>query len=164
MMTLFTTILEVLAIIGSGLTAGIFYAFSTFVMAALARIPPEQGIAAMNSINVAVINPWFFAVFFGTPLVCAILFVMALLKWGEPGMALVLAASLIYVVGSLVVTMMFNVPLNNELATVTSAAGEAGALWTRYLRDWTFWNSMRTAAPLLAMVLFIWALIQRSAA
>lgn len=38
-------ILETAAAIGAGLTAGIFYAFSTFVMAALGRIPPEQGIA-----------------------------------------------------------------------------------------------------------------------
>jgi uncharacterized membrane protein len=162
-MSLFT-ILDVLAIIGSGLTAGIFYAFSTFVMAALARIPPEHGIAAMNSINVTVINPWFFAVFFGTPIVCAILFVMALLKWSEPGAAPILAASLLYVVGSLIVTMVFNVPLNNKLASVGSAPGEDGALWTRYLSDWTFWNTVRTVAPLIAMVLFIWGLIQRSAA
>jgi uncharacterized membrane protein len=159
-MSLFT-ILEVLAIVGSGLTAGVFYAFSTFVMAALARLPPEQGIAAMNSINVTVINPWFMTVFLGTPFVCAILFVMALLKWSEPGAATIVAASLIYIVGSLVVTMVFNVPLNNELATVTSAAGGGGALWSRYLSDWTFWNSVRTAAPLAAMVLFIWGLIQR---
>jgi uncharacterized membrane protein len=162
-MSLFT-ILEVLAIIGSGLTAGIFYAFSTFIMAALARIPPEQGIAAMNSINVTVINPWFFSVFFGTPLVCAILIVMALLKWSEPGAAIILAASLIYILGSFVVTMAFNVPLNNELATITSAEGGGGVLWSRYLSDWTFWNSVRTVAPLLAMALFIWGLILRVAA
>ena len=160
-MSLFT-ILEVLAIVGSGLTAGIFFAFSTFVMAALARIPPEQGIAAMNSINITVINPWFMTVFLGTPVVCAILFVMALFKWSEPGAALILAASLIYIVGSFVVTMVFNVPLNDQLAQVTSAAGEGGALWSRYLSDWTFWNSVRTAAPLLAMVMFIWGLMQRS--
>ena len=162
-MSLFT-ILEVLAIMGSGLTAGIFYAFSTFVMAALARIPPEQGIAAMNSINVTVINPWFFAVFLGTPIVCAILFIMALPKWSEPGAAIIVVASLIYVVGSLVVTMAFNVPLNNKLAAITTASGEGGVLWARYLSDWTFWNSVRAAAPLVAMVLFIWSLIQRSAA
>ena len=160
-MSLFT-ILEVLAIVGSGLTAGIFFAFSTFVMAALARIPPEQGIAAMNSINITVINPWFMTVFLGTPVVCAILLVMALFKWSEPGAALILAASLIYIVGSFVVTMVFNVPLNDQLAQVTSAAGEGGALWSRYLSDWTFWNSVRTAAPLLAMVMFIWGLMQRS--
>src|SRR5262245_39588514 len=156
------TILEILAITGSGLTAGIFYAFSTFVMAALARIAPDQGIAAMNSINITVINPWFFAVFFGTPVICAILGIMALIKWGEPGTALILAACLIYILGSLMVTMVFNVPLNNALAAVTSASGEGGALWTRYLSDWTLWNHVRTAAPLLSMVLFICALIQRS--
>jgi uncharacterized membrane protein len=162
-MSLFT-LLEVLAIIGSGLTAGIFFAFSTFVMAALARIAPDQGIAAMNSINVTVINPWFMTVFMGTPVICAVLIVMAPFKWSEPGAALILAASVIYIVGSFVVTMVFNVPLNDQLAAVTSATGEGAALWTRYLSDWTFWNSVRTAAPLLAMVLFIWGLILRSAA
>jgi uncharacterized membrane protein len=63
------------------------------------------------------------------------------------------------------VTMVFNVPLNNALAAVSSAEGEGGALWTRYLSDWTFWNHVRTAAPLIAMVLFIWGLVlQRSSA
>ena len=162
-MSLFA-ILEVAAIVGSGLTAGIFFAFSAFVMAALARIPPDQGIAAMNSINITVINPWFMAVFMGTPVVCAVLAVMALLKWNEPGAAVILAASVIHIVGSLVVTMAFNVPLNNALAPVTSAAGEGGVLRARYLSDWTFWNTVRTAAPLLAMVLFIWGLILRSGA
>lgn len=162
-MTVFT-ILEILAIIGCGLTAGIFYAFSTFVMAALKRIPPEQGIAAMNSINITVINPWFFAVFFGTPIICAILAIMAVLRWSEPGAAIILAASVITIVGSLLVTVIFNVPLNNALAAATPASSEGAALWARYLGDWTFWNHVRTAAPLLSMVLFIYALIARSGA
>jgi uncharacterized membrane protein len=157
-MSLFT-ILEILAITGSGLTAGIFFAFSTFVMAALARISPEQGVAAMNSINVTVINPWFFTVFFGTPAVCAVLGVLALVRWSEPGSAIIVAACLIQIVGVLVVTMVFNVPLNNELAAVTSPSGEGGALWLRYLRDWTFWNTVRTAAPLMAMVMLLLALV-----
>lgn len=162
-MSLFT-ILEILAIVGAGLTAGIFFAFSTFVMAALARIPPDQGIAAMNSINITVINPWFMTVFLGTPIICAILAVMAVLKWSEPGAAIILAASLIYIVGSFVVTMVFNVPLNDALAAVTSASGDSGVLWTRYLSDWTFWNTVRTVLPLIAMVMFIWGMILRSGA
>ena len=79
------TILEIIAAAGAGLTTGIFYAFSTFVMAAFARLPAEQGIAAMNSINVAVINPWFMAVFMGTPVLCVIIAIMVLLRWSEPG-------------------------------------------------------------------------------
>lgn len=160
----FFVILEILAIVGAGLTAGIFFAFSTFVMAALGRIPPEQGIAAMNSINVTVINPWFFTVFFGTPFVCAVLAVMAIVKWSEPGTAIILAACLLYIVSSLIVTMVFNVPLNNALAAVTSASGESLALWTRFLSEWTFWNTVRTVLPLISMLLLIWGLILRSGA
>jgi len=113
------TILEILGIVGSGLTAGIFFAFSTFVMAAFARLPAEQGIAAMNSINVAVINPWFMAVFMGTPVLCVIIAIMVVLRWSEPGSLPVLAASAIYIVGSFGVTMFFNVPLNDALAAAT---------------------------------------------
>ncbi len=151
-------LLEIIALTGAGLTAGIFYAFSTFVMAALARLPPEQGIAAMNSINVTVINPWFMAVFMGTPALCAILIVMTLFRWSEPGSLIVLAAALIYIAGSLLVTMIFNVPLNNALAATAPASAEGAALWTRYLTEWTLWNTVRTILPLAAMLLFIIAL------
>ena len=60
-----TSLLSVTAI-GAALVAGIFYAFSTFVMQALGRLAPREGIAAMQSINVVVINPLFFLAFFGT--------------------------------------------------------------------------------------------------
>ena len=155
-------ILEIIAATGAGLTAGIFYAFSTFVMAGLARIPSEQGIAAMNSINVTVINPWFVAVFLGTPLLCAILIIMALFKWSEPGTLFILAASVIYIAGSFLVTMMFNVPLNDALAAAAPASSEGAALWARYLKEWTWWNHVRTALPLAAMVLFIIGLVVQS--
>lgn len=157
--------LEFIAALGAGLTAGIFYAFSTFVMAALARLPPAEGIAAMNSINVTVINPWFMAVFMGTPLVSAVIAVLALLRWSEPGSFHVLAAALFYIVGSFGVTMVFNVPLNTALAAVTPASSEGAALWTRYVSEWTFWNHVRTAAPLIAMALFILGMLaQKNAA
>ena len=55
--TLFT------AALGTGIVGGIFFAFSSFVMAALARIPAAQGIAAMNSINAVVLNPIFMTPF-----------------------------------------------------------------------------------------------------
>lgn len=148
-----------LCALGAGLTAGIFYAFSTFVMAALARLPPADGIAAMNSINVAVINPWFMAVFLGTPLLCAVAAVLALMNWSASGSAVILAAALLYVAGSFLVTMIFNVPLNNALAAVLPASSEGTLLWQRYLAEWTFWNHVRTAAPIAAMSLFIIGLL-----
>ena len=128
----------------------------------LAKLPPEQGIAAMQSINVAVLNPWFFAVFFGTPLVCAITALMAIFKLSEPGSAYVVLASLIYILGSLGVTMVFNVPLNNRLAAAAPASSDGAHLWKRYLSEWTFWNHVRTLAPLIVMALFILALCLQS--
>jgi uncharacterized membrane protein len=61
--------------LGCGLNAGVFFAFSSFVMKALARLPPAQGIAAMNSINVAVITPVFMTALFGTSAACLLLYV-----------------------------------------------------------------------------------------
>ena len=55
-----------LSALGAGLVAGIFFAFSSFVMKALGRLPRDQGIRAMQSINVTVLNPWLFSAFFGT--------------------------------------------------------------------------------------------------
>jgi uncharacterized membrane protein len=68
-------------------------------------------------------------------------------------------AILIYLIGCIGVTMTLNVPLNDALAAVQPATPEAATLWARYLRDWTFWNHVRTVAPLVSAALFIWALL-----
>jgi uncharacterized membrane protein len=67
-----------LAALGSGLMAGLFFAFSTSVMSALGRISPPAGISAMQSVNVTILNPVFFTVFFGTALLSVVLIVGAL--------------------------------------------------------------------------------------
>jgi uncharacterized membrane protein len=149
--------LEIAAALGSGIVAGIFYAFSTFVMRGLGRLPPEQGIAAMNSINVAVINPLFFAAFFGTAIVCAVLGLWSLVTFRDPGALCTLIGCALYLVGVIGVTMRFNVPLNNALAAAPQSP-EGASLWSRYLTEWTNWNHVRTVAPALATLLFISAL------
>jgi uncharacterized membrane protein len=148
------------AAIGSGLVAGIFYAFSSFVMPALARIAPASGFEAMNSINVTVITPSFMLVFIGTALLCLILIAGSFFWWGGTGGKLVLISSLIYLVGSIGVTMFLNVPLNDALAAVQPGSAEAGPLWTRFLDEWIIWNHVRTLASLASMILFILALLQ----
>jgi len=69
-MSVLTTTSVVMALLGSSLIAGVFFAFSSFLMKALARIPTHQGIAAMQSINVVVINPTFLGTFMGTGVLC----------------------------------------------------------------------------------------------
>ena len=146
--------LKLFAALGCGLIAGVFFAFSTFVMKALAQQPPAHGIAAMQAINITVINPWFMTVFLGTTVICFILAIAALLKGRSPGANYFLVASLLYLIGSFGVTIVFNVPLNNALAIAQPESSEGANLWASYLTNWTFWNHVRTIASLAAAALF----------
>lgn len=146
------------AAIGSGLMAGLFFIFSVCIMQALSRLPPEQGIAAMNAINVVIQNPIFLSAFMGTALLGLALIVVAFISGGE-GRWLLAAGGLVYVVGVLLVTIVFNVPMNDALAKVGGGGAEATALWASYLKDWTWWNHVRTIASLLASMAFLRALM-----
>ena len=151
-------VLTLLSALGCGLMAGAFFAFSTFIMKALARLPPAHGMAAMQSINVAVINPWFLGPFLGTAAASVPLAVSSLSSWQEPGAVWLLAGSLLYVVGTFLVTIVFNVPRNNALAAVDPSSAAGASLWADYVKRWTAWNHVRTAAALGAAASFILAL------
>ena len=128
-------------------------------MNALARLPPAQGIAAMQSINVAVINPWFLAAFLGTAAACVLLAISSLLMWHKPGAVYLLVGSLLYLVGTLLVTIAFNVPRNDALAAVDAESADGATRWARYVPGWTAWNTVRTAAAVGAAALLTIALV-----
>ena len=148
-----------LAALGCGLMAGLFFVFSVVVMKALARLPSAEGIAAMQSINIAIINPWFLGVFLGTAAVCILLVGSALWRWDQPGAAYLLAGSLLYLIGTVLVTIVFNVPMNDALESVEPASVNASVEWASYLVKWTAWNHVRTAAALLGVASLTLALI-----
>lgn len=147
-----------ISVLGTGLIAGVFFAFSSFVMGALGRLPAANGISAMQSINVVVLNPAFLGVFMGTAVLCLVLALSAIMRWSEPGAAYLLIGSAIYVLGTFAVTIALNVPLNDELAAVNAQNGSAASVWARYLTDWTMWNHVRTGASVIASACLIKAL------
>jgi uncharacterized membrane protein len=151
-------VLTLLSALGCGLIGGVFFAFSTFVMRALAALPPAQGIAAMKSVNIAVINPMFLGVFLGTAVSCILLAVSSLLTWQKPGAALLLAGSALYLLGTFAVTMVCNVPRNDALATLDPASTESARFWAEYVAGWTLWNHVRTIAAIAAATLLVIAL------
>jgi uncharacterized membrane protein len=151
--------LTLLAALGCGLIGGVFFAFSTFVMKALARLPPAQGIAAMQSINVVAVTPPLMVPFLGTALACLALAVVSLFRWDEPDAVLGLVGSLLYLVGTVLVTIAFNVPRNDALAAVAADSAEGATLWARYVPSWTAWNTVRTVAALAATTALIVALV-----
>ncbi|NER48500.1 MAG: DUF1772 domain-containing protein [Symploca sp. SIO1B1] len=151
--------LIIFAGVGSALSAGIFFAFSTFVMQALGRQTPSSGIATMQSINITVINPWFMAAFFGPAVVSLVLAIATLKQWNQPGAFYILAGALLYVIGTIGVTILGNIPLNDALAVVNPDSAEGATLWVKYLSNWTFWNHVRTIAAFFAAALFTLSLI-----
>lgn len=159
MMQLASDILLWASAIGCGLIAGLYFAFSAVIMTALGRLDREAGRAAMNAINSTILGSLFMPLFFGTTLASAVLALLAPFRWGEPGSMFMFAGGLVYVTGMFVITMVFNVPLNNELNRDPTSEDEAAAIWARYLKDWTFWNHLRTVASTIACGCFIAALL-----
>ena len=152
-MDLFDTV-TLLSAVGCGLIAGVFFAFSTSVMRALATLPDLHGITAMQSVNVFILNPLFLGAFLGTAIASMFAIVLALLDRGHAGSAWAIAGGLLYLAGSFFVTMRFNVPLNDRLARAPSESPEAAALWRKYLLIWTRWNHVRSAASLAGAASF----------
>ena len=158
----FTLLVNVFAIAGSGVVAGIVFSFSTFVMKALSQLPARTGIVAMQRINVTIINPLFMLVFLGTPAASLYLAIVGVIDLSEPGVGYLLAGSVLHIVGSLLVTIAFNVPRNNELATLDPDNEEASTTWSKYLREWTAWNHVRTVSSLGSTVLLSLGLLWTS--
>ena len=153
-----TGALTFIAAIGSALVAGVFFAFSSFVMKALARIPPPQGIAAMQSINKLAVTPAFMTALFGSALACAGLAAWGVVSWGERPAPWLLAGGVLFLMGAIVVTIAANVPLNDALAATRPDGTGAADRWRSYLGRWTAWNHLRAAAALAATGLLIVAL------
>jgi uncharacterized membrane protein len=116
---------------------------------------PAEGIAAMQSINRVILNPLFLVVFLGTALVCLLVVLTSLWRWHEAGAAWLLAGALLYLVGTFLVTMLFNVPLNNALDAATPASADGARLWANYLSTWTAWNHVRSITSFAAMAAMI---------
>lgn len=150
-------VLVLTALLGAGLMAGVFFVFTVSVMAALARIPSPEGIRAMQSINRTILNPLFLGSFSGTALVSVTLMVLGMLGHLGDGLPWILAASLLYLIGTFFVTAAGNVPMNKKLDTLNPESGDH--YWQIYLRKWTRLNHIRTACALGACALFAIGLI-----
>ncbi|HZE90284.1 MAG TPA: anthrone oxygenase family protein [Rhizobacter sp.] len=152
--------LTLFAALGCGLMGGVFLAFSSVVMQALARLPAPSGMAAMQSINLTVIGSLFLMLFMLTALACGVLGLSVLLRWQGAFSAYVLAGGVLYLVGNLGVTLVCNVPLNNALAPLDASSTEAARVWSDYVVSWTRWNHLRAVTGLAAALSLTLALCE----
>jgi len=156
----FVFVVTMLAVLGTALLAGNFFAFSAYLMRALGGLSAERGIVAMQAVTAAIKKPVFLVVFFGTAALCAVLLGIALLHWGAPGSCYLLAGTLFFLLGTFAVTMLRNAPLNAQLAAATPDTKEARDLWKRFQSSWGFWNHIRTVSALLASAALVLTLVE----
>ena len=147
--------LAVLSLLFSGAIFGFFYAWVCSTMWGLDAADPNVAIAAMQAMNASVRNAAFAPAFFGTPL---ILLVTALVAWrsGEGRAALLFgAAGLLYLLGSLLLTVLVHSPMNDDLALVETPleASRAREVWQDYSASWQSWNTVRTVVSCAALLL-----------
>lgn len=150
--------------VAAAAVGGLFYAFSTFVMRGLDRTEPADALTAMRGINAeAQANIAFLALFLGSAVLAAGIGIAAALRLQEAGYGYIVAGAVLTVL-AFVVTMAFNVPLNNALDRLDPSAlsvADAAREWQAYLVPWTRWNHIRTVAPLLGSVLILVGLADR---
>lgn len=155
-MSTITVLLLQFSILAYALVAGVFLAFSDFIMRSLAITNGSGGVEAMQAINREVFR-WVFMTLFLGMAVGSI--AIAILAWvGIQGLAgtLILVAALCYLIGCFGVTVFFNVPMNEALASMEVASDTTRDFWLQsYIPRWTFWNSIRTAASAISAALML---------
>ena len=140
--------------ISSGLMAGTYFAFSSFIMQSLSALDDVEGMRAMNAINEVILRSPFMPLFFGSAVFALALVGAGFWAWGEPNSLWATAAGSIYVIGMFGVTAVFNVPLNNALAKA-GCESNPEQVWAHYCTVWTRWNSVRAVASLMTFTMCV---------
>ena len=155
---LFLILLQ-LSLIAYALVAGVFLAFSDFVMASLAEARPAGGIQSMQIINRKVFRTIFMVLLLGMSAASPLLVAYALFGDVGDGRAWIVAGGTVYMIGVLMVTLVFNVPMNKRLDRMDFESTEAATYWRHFVPVWSFWNWIRTIASAVASVCLLIATV-----
>ena len=151
-------VLTSLAALTSAAAGGMMYVFSTFVMRGLDRTGPIDAITAMRGINAeANANPVFLLGYFGATILALVVGAIAVVQLNQPGSWWVLIGAIFGIVGAMI-TVIFNVPLNNRLDTVNPdglSMADAARDWQAYFSTWTLWNHARTVTSFVGAALMV---------
>lgn len=145
------------AVMLTGLSAGLFYAWSVSVIPGTRKIMDPAYLESMQSINRAILNPAFFLIFFGS------LIMLGVSSWQHAHGGLIfwllLGATLTYLIGTFGVTAFGNVPLNNELDTLMlKSCGAEKLMQFRHYYE-TEWNTLHQIRMVFAVIAFLLSLL-----
>ena len=160
-MTLIIDLLLWFTLLSVAIMAGLYFAFSTFVMRALDAIDHPAGMQAMQSINKVILRSPFLPLFFGSTLSAVALLVIVFIDRDVDGANSILGGAMLYVAGMFVVTVIGNVPLNNRLDAANPEDEASLGVWKDYLVRWSRWNHVRTMACIASLALLVLAVGER---
>lgn len=146
------------ATITAGLIAGLFYAYSCSVMPGLARMDDKTFVEAFRNINIAIINGWFMLSFIGTMVLMVVAAVLHLPEADRAPLPWIIAAAVIYLVTSFIVTGVANVPMNNRLEAAAASGTDYAAIRAQFEAGWVRWNTVRAVGCTAAFGCLIRAL------
>ncbi len=144
------------SVIACGVVSGVFLTFSDFVMRSLDAARTAAGVEVMQVINREVYKSVFMFLFLGMAALSLFLVVYAYFRLAGPATSWVMAGGTIYFTGVFVVSVVFNVPMNNRLEAKEYSGTEAATYWTNtYMPHWTFWNCIRAISSAVAAVCYL---------
>lgn len=159
------TVFQILSILLTGLVAGLFYGYDCSIIKGLGNLTDKEYLGAFQSINRAILNPYFFLSFIGSIIVLLISCWLTFKSGNMPTFYFMLAATLVYLLGTFIVTMVANVPLNNQLDKLNLTAEPAEmirAFREKFETGWNKWHHIRTYASMFAFLLAILSLVKKA--
>jgi len=158
------TIIQLAAVLLTGLVAGLFYGYDCSVIKGLGNLPDKEYLGAFQSINRAILNPYFFLSFAGSLILLPVACWLSFRAGNTQAAYFLLAASLLYLTGVFLVTAAANVPLNDLLDRfnlLTGTPETISAFRKKFETGWNRWHQIRTFASVLTFLLSLLSIIKR---
>lgn len=165
LITIIFPIILILATLLCALVAGLLFAFAIVTMPGIKSLNDGEFIRAFQVMDDVIQKnqPIFMLVWMGSALTLLLATVVGIGQLDLVGKGILLTATLLYMIGVQLPTVMINVPLNNQLQTLDvgnmQASAQAAARYSFEPR-WNQWNRIRTAVAtivtmLLSFLLFL---------
>lgn len=157
-------LLQLAAIISTGLVAGLFYGYDCSIINSFRSLGDEVYLRSFQSINRGIQNGYFFASFMGTLLLLPIAAWYSRQPQNGATFYLFIAATLLYFIGVFGITIFGNVPLNDALDKfdiTTASQKDMADMRGIFEKSWNSYHTLRTIASILSFGLAVLAVIKQ---
>lgn len=156
----FFPVLLILATLLCALTTGLLFTFAVVTMPGIKLLKDDEFIRTFQVMDSVIQNnhPLFLLAWLGSVVILLLTSVLGLNQLDPVGKAILLTATLLYLLGVQMPTGVINVPLNNQLQSLdvgTMNHDDQVAARLNFESRWNRWNKIRTAVAILVTTLLM---------